>query len=148
MTLDLTDEEELALAAELKQTIAEDRYPLSPASTPFRALLDKLEPPPARDPLPEPKHDEPPRFIRGRRRRGLKSEPGPADDPWRAAAAAGVRLIVWCKACGHQVEPDPGEHAERYGAEMPVLDWCDRLVCSQRGGREIDMVVTTGERRP
>jgi hypothetical protein len=23
-----------------------------------------------------------------------------------------------------------------------VLDWCDRLVCSQRGGREIDMVVT------
>jgi hypothetical protein len=22
------------------------------------------------------------------------------------AAAAKVRLIVWCKACGHQVEPD------------------------------------------
>jgi hypothetical protein len=23
------------------------------------------------------------------------------------AAAAGVRLIVWCKACQHQIEPDP-----------------------------------------
>jgi hypothetical protein len=30
MTLDLTDEEKLALAAELKRTISEDRYPLSP----------------------------------------------------------------------------------------------------------------------
>jgi hypothetical protein len=29
-TLDLTDEEKLALAAELKHTIADDRYPLSP----------------------------------------------------------------------------------------------------------------------
>ena len=25
------------------------------------------------------------------------------------AAAAQVRLIVWCKACQHQVEPDPAE---------------------------------------
>jgi hypothetical protein len=29
-TLDLTDEETLVLAAELKHTIGEDRYPLSP----------------------------------------------------------------------------------------------------------------------
>jgi hypothetical protein len=33
-----------------------------------------------------------------------------------AAAAAQVRLIVWCKACQHQVEPDPAEMAARYGA--------------------------------
>jgi hypothetical protein len=33
-----------------------------------------------------------------------------------------VRLIVWCKACGHQVEPDPAEMAVRYGADTPVLD--------------------------
>jgi hypothetical protein len=26
-----------------------------------------------------------------------------------AAAAAGVRLVVWCKTCQHQVEPDPAE---------------------------------------
>ena len=40
-----------------------------------------------------------------------------------AAAAASVRLIVWRKACQHQVEPDPAEMAARYGAETPVLDW-------------------------
>jgi hypothetical protein len=27
------------------------------------------------------------------------------------AAAAKVRLIVWCKDCRHQIEPDPGEMA-------------------------------------
>ena len=36
------------------------------------------------------------------------------------AAAARVRLIVWCKGCQHQVEPDPGEMAARYGADTPV----------------------------
>ena len=30
-----------------------------------------------------------------------------------------VPLIV----CGRQVEPDPGEMAERYGAETTVIDW-------------------------
>jgi hypothetical protein len=29
---------------------------------------------------------------------------------------------------------------------MPVLEWRERLVCSQCGGRQVDMVVT-GERR-
>jgi hypothetical protein len=59
-----------------------------------------------------------------------------------AAAAAHVRLIVWCKACGHQVEPDPAEMATRYGAETSVLDWRERLVCSCCGSRQVDMVVT------
>jgi hypothetical protein len=58
-----------------------------------------------------------------------------------------VRLIVWCKACGHQVEPDPAEMVARYGAETPVLNWRDRLVCSSCGSREVDMVVTGTERR-
>jgi hypothetical protein len=58
------------------------------------------------------------------------------------AAAAQVRLTVWCKACQHQVEPDPAEMAARYGADTSVLDWRERLVCSQCGGREVDMVVT------
>jgi hypothetical protein len=40
-----------------------------------------------------------------------------------AATAAKVRLIVWCKSCGHQVEPDPAEMAARYGAGASVLDW-------------------------
>ena len=62
------------------------------------------------------------------------------------AAAAGVRLIVWRGSCRHRVEPDPAEMATRYGAETSVLKWRDRLVCSQCGGRQVDMVVT-GERR-
>ena len=63
-----------------------------------------------------------------------------------AAAAAGVRLIVWCKECQHEVEPDPNEMATRYGAETSVLDWRERLVCSRCGGRPADMVVTGTKR--
>jgi Zn finger protein HypA/HybF involved in hydrogenase expression len=62
------------------------------------------------------------------------------------AAAAHVRLIVWCKACGRQVEPDPAEMAQRYGPETTVPDWRKRLVCSQCGSHDTDMVVT-GTRR-
>jgi len=62
------------------------------------------------------------------------------------AAAARVRLIVWCKDCSHQVEPDAAEMAQQYGAETTVPDWRERLICSQCGSRETDMVVT-GQRR-
>jgi Zn finger protein HypA/HybF involved in hydrogenase expression len=62
------------------------------------------------------------------------------------AAAAHVTLIVWCKDCRHQVEPDAAAMAERYGAEMSVPDWRERLRCSQCGSRNIDMVVS-GARR-
>jgi hypothetical protein len=62
------------------------------------------------------------------------------------AAAVQVRLIVWCKECQHQVEPDPAEMATRYGAETSVLDWQERLVCSRCGGRQVDMVVTGTKR--
>ena len=75
----------------------------------------------------------------------MKSEPGPPMT-LGGAAAAGVRLIIWCRGCQHRVEPDPAEMAARYGAETSVLEWRDRLVCSRCGGREVDMVVT-GERR-
>ena len=63
-----------------------------------------------------------------------------------SSARAGVRLIVWCRECGHQVEPDPAELAGRYGEEMALLDWKARLVCSSCGGRDVDMVVT-GQKR-
>jgi hypothetical protein len=62
------------------------------------------------------------------------------------AATARVRLIVWCKVCNHQVEPDAAEMAARYGASMSVLDWRDRLVCSGCGSRTVDLVVTGTER--
>jgi hypothetical protein len=32
--------------------------------------------------------------------------------------------------------------AARYGADTRVRDWHKRLVCSRRGGREIDFVLT------
>jgi hypothetical protein len=64
------------------------------------------------------------------------------------AAAARVRLIVWCRDCRHQVEPDPAEMAARYGAETTVPNWRERLKCGQCGSRNIDMVVTGTERRP
>jgi hypothetical protein len=51
-------------------------------------------------------------------------------------AAARVRLIVWC---------DPGEMAERYGADTTVIDWHTRLTCSGRGSRHVDFVVTGTE---
>jgi hypothetical protein len=58
-----------------------------------------------------------------------------------------VRLIVWCKACRHRVEPDPAEQARRYGADMPVPEWRERLVCSACGSGNIDMVVSGTARR-
>jgi hypothetical protein len=75
----------------------------------------------------------------------MKSDPGPPM-PLGNVATARVRLIVWCKECGRQVEPDPAEMAERYGAETTVLNWRERLVCSGCGSHEVNMVVS-GETR-
>jgi hypothetical protein len=75
----------------------------------------------------------------------MKSKPG-LPMTLGSAAAAQVRLIVWRKGCGHQVEPDPAEMAAPYGAETPVLDWREKLVCSKCGGRQVDMVVTGTKR--
>jgi hypothetical protein len=63
------------------------------------------------------------------------------------AAAAGVRLVVWCRDCWRQVEPDPGEMAQRHGAETTVPDWHARLVCSDCGSRQIEFVATGTDRR-
>jgi hypothetical protein len=63
------------------------------------------------------------------------------------ASVAGTQLVVWCKTCQYQADPDPGEMAECYGAETTVLDRRDRLICSQCGSRHVDMVVTGTERR-
>jgi hypothetical protein len=62
------------------------------------------------------------------------------------ANAARARLLVGCLDCGHRVEPDPAEMVERYGAEMAVPDWRERLVCSQCGSRRVDLVVSGTER--
>jgi hypothetical protein len=108
--------------------------------------LDRIGPPPVREPATAA---EGVRAAAGNRNPAtsarVKSEPGPPMT-LGGAAAAGVRIIVWCKACQHQIEPDPAELAERYGVGVAVLDWRDPLVCSRCGSRDIDMVLT-GERR-
>jgi len=71
----------------------------------------------------------------------VNSHSGPAAT-LGSTAAAGVRIIVRCKACRHQVEPDAADVAARYGADMSVLDWKERLTCSECGSRDIDMVLT------
>jgi hypothetical protein len=43
-------------------------------------------------------------------------------------------------------EPDAAEIAQRFGAETTVPEWRDRLVCSQCGSRNVDIVVTGTER--
>jgi hypothetical protein len=59
-----------------------------------------------------------------------------------SAAAAKVRLIVWCRACVHRVEPDAAERVARYGADTSVPEWHRRVVCSRCGGRAVDFVLT------
>ena len=65
-----------------------------------------------------------------------------------STAAAQMRLIVWCKDCRPQAEPDPAAMAARYGAELTVPEWRERLVCSQCGSRNVDSVVSGTKRRP
>jgi len=58
------------------------------------------------------------------------------------ALAAQVRLIVWCKGCQHQAEPDIAEQVMRYGESISVIDWAARLRWSACDSREIDFVVS------
>ena len=51
MPADLTEADLATIAALLRETIAADRYPLSPRVQAWRAILDKLDPP---APRPEP----------------------------------------------------------------------------------------------
>ena len=48
-----------------------------------------------------------------------------------SVAKTELRPIVWCRNCGDQVETDPAQLTERYGDDIPVLDWRERLVCSK-----------------
>lgn len=52
-----------------------------------------------------------------------------------STAAAHLRLIVWCEDCRHQVEPDPAEMAERYGAETTVPDQAARVLSMRQPER-------------
>jgi hypothetical protein len=57
MHLDLSDEA-VALIQELHDIVENDRYPFSPRIQTLRAILAKLRPKPAREPLPPPPGDD------------------------------------------------------------------------------------------
>jgi hypothetical protein len=58
------------------------------------------------------------------------------------AAAAQVRLIVWCDDCGHQVNLAPLDLSEKLGLEFPVPEITRRLRCSRCNGHKVQMVVS------
>jgi hypothetical protein len=66
--LELDPAEKRALVAELRCIIADDRYPLSARIRTLQGILDKLEPPPVRRPLPPLKVYAPPRAKPSQRR--------------------------------------------------------------------------------
>jgi hypothetical protein len=74
MNLDLSDDEAAALIRALHDIVESDRYPFSPRIRTLRAILDKLRPPPVREPLPLPKVYAPPPATAARRRRWLRVE--------------------------------------------------------------------------
>ena len=74
------------------------------------------------------------------RQKSREDESGPAT--LGTTAKAHLLLRVWCKDCRHQVDLDPGEQAERHGADLAVPDWASRLSCSKCGSRRVDFVVT------
>jgi len=68
MQLDLTDEEQEALARHLRQHIRQARYPLAPALDPLKSILEKLDPTqPKSEPMPVRTY-EPPRISPKQRR--------------------------------------------------------------------------------
>jgi hypothetical protein len=71
MTLELTDDEAALLLKELNGIIDGDRYFLSDRIRTLEAILAKIRPEPAREPLPPPpKRYAPPRANAARRRGG------------------------------------------------------------------------------
>ncbi len=58
------------------------------------------------------------------------------------ALARRVRVIGWCKGCGHQVQPDMADLVSWHGSSMTVIDWAAQLQCQLCGTREADFVVT------
>jgi hypothetical protein len=70
MMLDLSDQQSDALAGLLRQTIDDDRHPLSPRVQTLKAILAKIQPEPTRDPLPTPKRCAPRATMARRRHSG------------------------------------------------------------------------------
>src|SRR3954469_18649074 len=79
--------------------------------------------------MPRPKL--PPSRLSRRARMAIQRRREPTGRPATLGTTerAHLALIVWCKECAHQVEPDVAEHVARYGPDLTLLDWQQRLVC-------------------
>ena len=73
------------------------------------------------------------------RRKGFEGDTGPAT--LGTTARAHLLLRVWCNNCRRIADLDPGEQAERHGADLDLDVWRSRLVCSKCGSRHVDFVV-------
>ena len=76
----------------------------------------------------------------------MRTDPGP---PMKLGNIAGnyVHIIVWCKACQHQIEPDPAAMAAGYGGRdvgARLARAACMLLVRQPGYRDM---VLTGTRR-
>jgi hypothetical protein len=65
---DLSTDDKATIATLLRDTIAADRFPLSPRVRSWKAILDKLEPPRPRVPLPPLKPPGEPSMVVARMR--------------------------------------------------------------------------------
>ena len=63
------------------------------------------------------------------RRHRPEDESGPAT--LGSTARAHLLLRVWCNNCRRIADLDPGEQAERHGADLDLDVWRGPLVCSK-----------------
>jgi hypothetical protein len=77
MHTELSDEEAAALTQELHDIIESNRYPFSPRIPTLRAILAKVRPEPAREPLPAEAERRPDRQQRDRPERLAKQAVAP-----------------------------------------------------------------------
>jgi hypothetical protein len=85
--------------------LVDDRYPHSSRIRTLQAILDKLDPPPVRELLPPVKVYAPPRHAAPAPRSPVNRYTGPPAT-LGSTAAAGMRLVVWCRDCRSGRLPD------------------------------------------
>jgi hypothetical protein len=112
--LDLTDEEAADLIKELADITGNDRYPFSARIQTLRAILAKLRPEPAREPLPPPKVYAPPqRGVRADRLMPSPTAATTAEDSWPSTTGVGIgnSPSIKCRSLWHSPAKDGGFHS-------------------------------------
>jgi hypothetical protein len=107
----LTPDDRAILAELLRETIERDRHPMSPRIRSLKAILAKFDP----MVVPEIATQGPPDHL------------GPIT--LRSAVHRHMHLIAWCRICREQSAADPAKEMTRYGADYPVSEWRQKLVC-------------------